>query len=155
MTIGGRMKERDSSGLYVVLGLALAGALGWGLYLIGGETLRTVAIILAVSLGLALLIGAGAVFARAWRKNDAPPIVEKHFYHDGTRTIERHTIDGTQQKPVLYQLPAQQGGPAFPDVLRAAYTAGLLTSGKREEPIEGQARELPPDPDEWGGPIGR
>jgi hypothetical protein len=155
--IGGKRNENsDLAALYFVFGLALAGALGFALWLIGGPTLRTVALILAVCLGLALLIGAGALFVRAWRRNDSPPIVEKHYFHDGTRTVERtHTIDGTQQKPILYQLPNQPNGPAFPDLLRAAYQSGLLSDRRAEEPtVDGQARELPPDPDEWPGSIG-
>jgi hypothetical protein len=143
------MKDNDLTGLFVILGLALAAALGFGLWLIDGPTLQTVALILAVAFGLALLIGAGALFVRAWRKNDSPPkVIERHV-------IERHTIDGrTAEGPRLYQLPAPPSGGAFPDLLRAAYQSGLLASGRpTEPPIDGEARELPPD--EWNGDIRR
>jgi hypothetical protein len=145
------MNERDVSGLYAIVGLALALAFGFALWLIGADTLRTMAIILGACLGLALLIGAGALFVRAWKKSDNPPRVIEHHFHEGTRVIERHTIDGRQvEAPKLYQLPAPPSGGAFPDLLRAAYQAGTLRS-RPDAPIEGEAREL--SAGEWDGYI--
>jgi hypothetical protein len=140
------MNERDVSGLYAILGLALAMTFGFGLWLIGGPTLRIVALIVGACGGVALLAVGAALVIRAWRKNDNPPaVIERHY------TLERHTLDGRQiEAPKLYQLSAPPSGGAFPDLLRAAYQAGALRP--QEPPVDGQAREL--SPDEWDGHIG-
>lgn len=117
------------------LALALVVGLGVAIWLIGEETLQKLAWVLVVAIALALVLGVSALPIRAWRRKDAEPVQIEHHYHDGTtKVIERHTIDG---RPVaaapevkLLQLPAQQnGGGAFPEMLRAAYRAGMLTEG--------------------------
>lgn len=126
------MKDNGMGGLGVTLlgGLALS-LVGGGIFavwLIGGETMRTIAYILAGALALALVLAASALPIRAWKRRDNEPVKE-HYYHDGTKVIEKHTIDGRQVNAPdikLLQLPQQASGFAFPELMRSAYRAGLL-----------------------------
>lgn len=123
----------DAGKLFLLaLGLALVVALGLAVWLIGADTLRTVALVLGGALALAVILGASALPIRAYRRRD---FTGDHFHHDGTRTIVKETrvIDGRQvtaPEVKLLQLPAQQSGGAFPELLRAAYAAGALTDGR-------------------------
>ena len=147
-------------GLYIVIALsiALAGTLAFGLWLIGAATLKTIALILSVAGSLALLIGASALPIRAWRRRDDAPVVE-HYYHDGTRTVERHTLDGRSvEAPRLLQLPAPAQSAGFPELLQAAYRAGAAKAGepqRQDLPLTlWPAQELRDvDPSGWSGEI--
>lgn len=147
------MKEQQMTGCYFAAAGVAAAGLIFGLWLVGGETLRTVLLLLAGAVALALIIGAAALPIRAWRRNDAQPVVKEHYYHDGqTKVIERHTIDGrTVEGPKLYQLPAAPNGAAFPELLRAAWQAGQLTARRADETVDGEGHALTPD--DWGGPL--
>jgi len=96
-------------------------------------------------LTLALVIGASALPIRAWRRNDNPPVIERHFT-DGTKTIVKETrvIDGrTAQTDIkLLQMPAQPQAGAFPELLRAAYAAGHTALPGPRPPAYAEA-ELP------------
>ena len=117
----------------LIIGGACLLALALAVWLIGADTLRTLALILTGAVALAVILAASALPLRAWRKRD--PSGEAHHYHDGTRVIEKvHTIDGravTSPEVKLLQLPAQPQGGAWPELLRAAYTAGTLGNPQR------------------------
>lgn len=146
------MKEPDMMGCYVALGAAALGTLGLAVWMIGGETLRAVAVILAGAVALA----ASALPIRAYRRRD--PTGETHYYHDGTTHTETRILDGRAvEAPRLYQLPAAPQGAAYPELLRAAWQAGMLASGSQaaraDDPAD-QGQELRPlDGSEWGGDI--
>jgi hypothetical protein len=146
------MKDSHTAGFIAVLGAALAGAFGLGLWLIGGPTLRTVAVILAGSLGAALVILASSFPIRAYRRRDATG--ETHHYHEGVITRETRILDGRAQ-PVLLPGPGQQAPVAiFPELLRGAWQAGLLSG----QPTKGQELDQGQDPGAsddagWGGAI--
>jgi hypothetical protein len=122
------MKNETVSGLSIALALALIAAALLAVWLIGSATLRTLGLILAIGLTLALVIGASALPIRAWRRKDHTG--ETHYVHEGTKTIVRETriLDGrTIEAPKVYQLPAPPQGGAFPELLRAAYAAGRIS----------------------------
>lgn len=144
----------------LIIGGACLLALALAVWLIGADTLRTLALILTGAVALAVILAASALPLRAWRKRD--PSGEAHHYHDGTRVIEKvHTIDGravTSPEVKLLQLPAQPQGGAWPELLRASYTAGLL--GNPRQPgatvVSGQdlaELDLAGDGDGWAGDI--
>jgi hypothetical protein len=161
LILGGKMKNTDLIPLYVVAGVAAAATLAFGMWLIGADFLRTLALILVAGLMLALVLFASAFPVKAFRlPKTPPPLVEKHVIYNGTRTIERHTLDGrTVEAPRLFQLPAQPQAQAFPELLRAAYQSGLAGQRQAELPIDAEVRRLPGrDRDEdafssWGGDI--
>lgn len=112
-------------GLLLAAGFCLA--MIYAMWQIGSATLRTMGLIFVGGITLALVIGAAAIPIRAWRRNDSPPVIERHFT-DGTRTIiKERVLDGrppTQTDIKLLQLPAQPQAGAYPDLLRAAFAAG-------------------------------
>lgn len=126
------MSERGGNpwgGIVFALALALGGGLMLAIYLIGGDALRTMGLILISGLTLALVIAASALPIRAWRRRD---FTGDHYHHDGTKTVVRETriIDGRAPAPAnikLLQLPAQPQAGAYPELLRAAYQAGATT----------------------------
>jgi|GEM_PF-777677 len=157
------MNEAAKSFL-IALGLALVVALGLAVWLLGGDRLMTLALILIIALGLALVLAAAALPIRAWRRRD--PTGETHHYHDGTHTVVKETrvLDGrVAEAPKLYPLPPQPAGAFFPELLRTAYRAGMLSAPATDvytaaekrlsdvytEPAE--AKALPPDG--WDGDI--
>lgn len=153
------MKE-NQFGCYLVAGVALAGALGLAVWLIGAGTLRNLAYILGGALGLALILGASALPIRAYRRKDNAPVVE-HYYHDGTVTKETRILDGRAQ-PILLPGQAPAAG-VYPEFMRAAWQAGLLANPHAEaralpggqhdgQDLAEDAGELE-DPDGWGGAI--
>jgi hypothetical protein len=145
------------SPLLAILTLALAVAAVLGVYLIGGDRLFILAAVFIGGLVLAGLIAASALPIRAWRKNDSPPVVEKHVYHEGRQIIRERVIDGRQPTAPevrLLQLPAQASAMGvFPELLRAAYQAGALQppAARAEQPMAAEPGE--PDPDAWSGDI--
>jgi hypothetical protein len=155
------MNSDTAKGFLLAVAVALLAALGVFLWLVGAETLRTVALVISGALALALTLGASALPIRAYRRKDLTG--ETHHYHDGTKTIvkEVRVIDGRQSvapEVKLLQLPAQAPGGAFPELLRAAYAAGTmrLPDRRQEEPaIDAELRELDLDPDRdgWEGDI--
>lgn len=153
------MKSENMAALYLVFGLAIAATLAFALWMIGAEFVRTLAVILVAGLTVALVLVASAFPVKAWRMpRTPPPVVEKHIIHDGTRTVERHTLDGrTALAPRLFQLPSQPQATGFPELLRAAYQSGMNTEQPAELPVDAEVRRLP-DRDEaefdsWGGEI--
>ncbi len=154
------MKSENLGGLLVVFGLAIALTFGFALWLIGAEFVRVLAVILVAGLTLALVLVASAFPVKAWRvPHTPPPLVEKHIIHDGTRTVERHTLDGrTALAPRLFQLPTQPQATSFPELLRAAYQSGTSAVQRPDElPVDAEVRRLPDydqsEYDSWGGEI--
>jgi len=93
----------------------------------------TLALILIVALGLALVLAAAALPIRAWKRRD--PTGETHHYHDGTRTVVKETrvLEGrAAEAPRFYSLPPQPAGAFFPELMRAAYRAGILNASAAE-----------------------
>jgi len=148
----------------LAVAVALIVTLGLAVWLIGAETLRTVALILFSALALGLILAASAFPIRAWKRKDMTG--ETHHYHDGTKTVVQETriLDGRQMtapEVKLFQLPTQPMGGAFPELLRAAYQAGALTDGRgrasypaaAETPRELPAVDLAGEADGWTGPV--
>ena len=153
------MKNENLAGLYLIFGLAIAATLGFALWMIGADFVRVLAVIMVAGVTIALILVASAFPVRAWRMpHTPPPVVEKHIIHDGTRTVERHTLDGrTALAPRLFQLPSQPQATGFPELLRAAYQSGMSTERADDLPVDAEVRRLP-DRDEaefdsWGGEI--
>lgn len=141
----------DTTRLFLIAVLVAALLLGAvALWLIGADRLFTLALILVCGLVMAGMIAASALPIRAARKRD---MTGETRILDGTRTIVRETkvLDGrapAQNDIRLLQLPAAPSGAAFPEMLRAAYTAGQLRAPRNDQPIEGELREL--GPEDWG-----
>ena len=150
-------KSTASVWTLVLAGLVLALVFGAGLsvWLLGRDRVMTLALILIICLGLAVVIGASSLPIRAYRRRDMTG--ETHYVHDGTRTVVKETkiLDGRAiEAPKIYQLPAAQQGGAFPEILRAAFQAGALAprgSATQEAPIDAEVRELTADG--WDGDI--
>jgi hypothetical protein len=153
-----------AKGFLIALGLALVVALGLAVWLLGGDRLMRLALILITALCLALVLAATALPIRAWRRRD--PTGETHYYHDGTRTVVKETrvLDGrVAEAPKLYRLPPQPAGAFFPELLRAAYRAGMLNAPAAD--VYTSAEKLPSDvytgsseakalpPNGWDGDI--
>lgn len=147
--------------ILAALALALVGGVVYAIWLIGREVVATLAGVLVGGIAAALVLAAVSLPIRAYRKNDAPPVIERH-YRDGTRTVEKvHTIDGrapAQTDVKLLQLPAAGTGAAFPELLRASYRAGLLAAPNGDQVTSAapaaELRELDPattTADDWGG----
>lgn len=146
------MKNETVSGLGIALALALITAAVLTVYLLGADRLFILAVILVGGLVVAGSIAASALAIRAYRKNDSPPVIEKHIYHEGRQIIRERVIEGRQvtaPEVKLLQLPAQAHGGAFPELLRAAYQAGTLRVAPPAAPVDAELREL--DPLDWGG----
>lgn len=139
------MKETGSVWVLVLVGvvLALVVSAGLGTWLIGAETLRVMGLVLVSGLVLCGVLVAVAVVVRAYRRNDAQPI---------ERQVIRETRIIDSRPPAPYQLPAPQATPfgVFPELLRAAYRSGALSSGS--DVVDAEVRSLPA-PGEWGGDI--
>lgn len=135
----------------VILGvmLAMITAAGMTVWLLGTERLFVLALILVCGLVVVGVILAAGVVVRQYRRNDAPPVIERHFHHDGTRTIEK-VIDS---RPIAalpqWQTPQLPAYGAFPELLRAAYQAGALPT---RDAVDAEVREAG---EEWGGEIRR
>ncbi|HEY64249.1 MAG TPA: hypothetical protein G4O02_06720 [Caldilineae bacterium] len=145
------MRREGVAALFALaFGLAMVAGVIYTIHLVGAEVMATLLMVLAGALGTALVLAALALPIRAWRKNDNA-VIERH-YHDGTRTIVKEIRDGRVVEPKLYQLPAPpQNAGAFPELLRAAYQAGML---QQQGPIEAGYREVEPvELDEWEGEI--
>lgn len=146
------MKSETVSGLGIALAVALVAAALLAVYLIGGDRLFILAAALVGGLVVAGILGGLALVIRAYRKNDNPPVIERHTYHEGRQIIrETRVIDGravASPEVKLLQLPAQAQGGAFPELLRAAYQAGTLRAAPEEAPIDAELREL--GPADWG-----
>jgi len=145
------MKSETVNGLGVILALALAAAAALAVFLIGGDRLFILGAVLVGGLVVAGIIAALAFAIRAYRKNDALPVIEKHFYHEGRQIIRERVIDNRPAAAPdvrLLQLPAAPQGGAFPELLRAAYQAGTLRGAPQEAPINAELREL--GPADWG-----
>jgi len=133
---------------YLVLGLALVVAFGLAVRLLGGDRIMTLALILVVGLAVAGIAAAVSLPIRAWRKRDGVPI-EKHVYHEGTKTVVRERV--IDNRPAPLQLPApQQPFGVFPELLRASYRAGILA--QPGEVADAEVRELGAS-DDWQGDI--
>ena len=111
-----------------LVGLGVVAGVLYALYLIGAETIRIVIYILAVPAGLALILLAAAPVIRAWRTNIQP---EKQVYHHTRETcyVAVPDVRLAPPAPTLPQLPALAAGPAYPELLRAAFLAGALQGG--------------------------
>jgi hypothetical protein len=113
----------------------------YALWLIGAETARALAFLL---LGGGLLVGllwAAQFPLRAWRSNQQP---ERHIYHDRVREIHHVPVADPAVTPALPALPAARSAetpPAYPELLRAAFLAGVYGS---QIGAQGTATELAP-----------
>lgn len=143
------MKNETVSGLGVALALALiAGAVASAL-LLGAERLMTLFVVFVAGILVIGVICAAALVVRAWKKDDSPPVVEKHVYHEGRQQIVRERVlDGrTQAAPEVRLLQAPgQGQFVTADMLRAAFLAGQQGSGSGQAP---QAEQEQPETIEW------
>lgn len=121
--------------------LALIGGVIYALWLIGAETARALAFLL---LGGGLLVGlvwAAQFPLRAWRSNQQP---ERHIYHDRVREIHHVPVPDPRVTPSLPALPTArplETPPAYPELLRAAFLAGVYGS---QIGAQGTATELAP-----------
>ena len=145
-------KDRSGYELLFVLGLALAGMLAFAIWMIGADTMRLLAKVFVACLCVALVMVAVAFPIRMWKKKDALPQVE-HYDHDGTR-VERTIEGGRTTQPVLYQMPNVKESAMFPELLRAAYGAGLQRQ-LPAEPVEPQQTYPPADDGDWQGVMRR
>ncbi len=108
--------------------LALIVGVIYALWLLGAETVRALAFLL---LGGGLLVGlawAAQFPLRAWRSNQQP---ERHVYHDRVREIHHAPAPDPRTTSVLPALPAARAldsPPAYPELLRAAFLAGVYGS---------------------------
>jgi len=145
------MKSETVSGLGIALALALIVALGVFLFLVGSAVLQTVALVIGGAVAAAVVLVASSFPIRAYRRKDATG--ETHYVHDGTRTvIKERILDGRAiESPKLYQLPAQPSGAFYPELMRAAFTAGALGQRAGGETVDAEVRELTAD--EWSGDI--
>lgn len=141
------MKSETVSGLAIALAVALVAAALLAVWLIGADRLFILALVFVGGLVVAGGLAGLALVIRAWRKNDAAPVIEKHIYHEGRQIIRERVID---HRPAaapdvrLLQLPAAPQGGAFPELLRAAFQAGTLRGAPQETPIDAELRELGP-----------
>lgn len=121
--------------------LALIVGVIYALWLLGAETVRALAFLL---LGGGLLVGlawAAQFPLRAWRSNQQP---ERHIYHDRVREIHHVPVPDPRVTPALTALPEArsfESPPAYPELLRAAFLAGLYGS---QIGAQGTATELAP-----------
>lgn len=140
------MKVKETGGLLIgVLVLVAVAGLAM-IFRVTVETLQTALLVLAGGVaGLLVLIGLALVVKAKHSGGPAERIIER----------ERHTIEREGRIPdaprihVLNQRPSNAG--MFPDILRAAYMAGVrgLPSGEGEI-VEAETRDLT---EEWGGQI--
>lgn len=156
------MSESSGGGSALLkVGLLLAGAFLlatiYAMWQIGRDRLYTLGLILTCAVAATLVLVALAIIVRMWRRNDAPPVIERHFRDGTVRIIEKHTLDGrapAQNDIKLLQLPAQPQAGAYPELLRAAYAAGATRlpahSTSQIDPgyIEGEIEEQ--DLSDWG-----
>ena len=124
--------------------LALIGGVIYALWLMGAETARALAFLL---LGGGLLVGlvwAAQFPLRAWRSNQQP---ERHIYPDRVREIHHvpvHESRVTPAVPTLSTPRSLESPPAYPELLRAAFLAGVYGS---QISAPGASTELAP----WDG----
>ena len=124
MSTGGRVLAI----IAVAAVLALIGGVIYALWLIGAETARALAFLL---LGGGLLVGlvwAAQFPLRAWRSNQQP---ERHIYHDRVREIHHVPVPDSRVTPALPTLSTPrslESPPAYPELLRAAFLAGVYGS---------------------------
>jgi hypothetical protein len=121
--------------------------------LLGADTLRVLALILAVPGGVAVMALGLTPLVRAWRM-PVTPQVERHVIKE-TRLQQQHTIDrrAPTQAP---ELPAYRQPNLYPGLQSAEWRAGLLTSGQGDPGSGGWYREVRVDEDtpqeyQWGG----
>lgn len=128
--------------------LALIVGVIYALWLLGAETVRALAFLL---LGGGLVVGlawAAQFPLRAWRSNQQP---ERHVYHDRVREIHHVPVPDPRVPPALPALPAAralESPPAYPELLRAAFLAGVYGS---QVGAQGTSAELGPwhADDDW------
>lgn len=144
----------EKTGFLIALAIAVAAFLifvAWQL----GQALQVLAGVLIGALSSALIIAATALPIRAWKKNDAPPVIEKHTIHEGRQIIRERVLDGRAPSTTdvkLLPLPAAPQAGVYPELLRAAYQAGQLGPAINL-PSPNLPIPDPADPDEWGGDI--
>lgn len=137
MSTGGRVLAI----MAVAAVLALIGGVIYALWLIGAETTRALAFLL---LGGGLLVGlvwAAQFPLHAWRSNQQP---ERHIYHDRVREIHHVPVPDSRVTPALPTLPTSrslESPPAYPELLRAAFLAGVYGS---QVGAQGASTELAP-----------
>lgn len=144
MSTGGRVLAT----MAVAAVLALIGGVIYALWLIGAETARALAFLL---LGGGLLVGlvwAAQFPLHAWRSNQQP---ERHIYHDRVREIHHVPVPDSRVTPALPTLSTPrslESLPAYPELLRAAFLAGVYGS---QISAQGASTELAPRDagDDW------
>ncbi len=116
--------------------------------LLGADTLRLLALILAVPGGVAVMALGLTPLVRAWRIPVTPP-VERHVIKE---TRLQHTIDRRAPAPAAPELPPYRQLNLYPGLQSAEWRAGLLTSGQGDAGADGWYREVTVDEDapaEW------
>ncbi len=133
--------------LALVLALGVVAGAIYTISLVGAEVMTTLLMVLTGAMGTALVLAALALPIWAWRRTDNR-VIERH-YHGETKTVVKEVHDGRVVEPKLYQLPAPpQDAGLFPELLRAAYQAGML----RQQRGPG-AEEVRPAELDWDGEI--
>ncbi|MCX7707796.1 MAG: hypothetical protein N2204_07295 [Anaerolineae bacterium] len=117
MSAGGRFLAALLLGLL----LAVIGGLIYALWLMGAEMVRLLAVLLLVGGLLIGLVWAAQFPIRAWRSNVQP---ERHIYHEKVREI--HHAPDLRATPGTPALPPRPAEPVYPELMRAAFLAGLL-----------------------------
>lgn len=141
--------EKVTTAFVVIIAIGVLAAIGIVLYRLDVDEIYTLALIGIGGVVLALIVAAAAFPIKAHRSG-GPRERERIIERD------RHTIehDGrVPEAPKIHLLDRQQGmHGAFPDLLRAAYLAGVrgLTHEQEQETVDGEVRDLT---DEWRGEI--
>lgn len=154
---------KDNAIIWVLI-IAFIICLGGGIWhtidVIGGGALIAIIATMVVFTGLSILALASSFIIKAFRRPiETPPVVERHFYHDGTR-VEHHTIDNRPQP--MPQLGHNTNG-VYPSLvygmMRAGVNAGRAAQMNQlagQEPGRGSGAPSSKDyeddmvPDDWG-----
>ncbi len=139
------MKDKIAAGALILLALGIVAGAVRALDLIGADTLRLLALVLAVPVGVGVMALCLTPLVRAWRTPTIPP-VERHVIRE---TRVEHTLDNRAQ-PVPG--PAIRPVNLYPGLHSAEWRAGLLDHGQSQ--IVGQGWSLGlTDQDAADGPL--
>jgi hypothetical protein len=133
--IGGKMKRELAVGAFLLLALGLVAGGIRALDLLGADTLRLLALVLAVPGGVALMALGLTPLVRAWRVPvTLPP--ERHII----RETKLHTIDGRRGPE---QLPGAPTPNLYPALQSSEWRAGQLSDGRGQASPSFWRVELP------------
>jgi hypothetical protein len=141
------MKRDLTLGGVILLALAAVFGMVRALDLIGADTLRLLALILAVPGGVALMAVGLTPLVRAWRLPLTPP-VERHVIKEVR--LQQHTVD--RRAPLPAPIPAMRQLNLYPGLQSAEWRAGLLPAGSQpEEAMSWESQDGPGDDDAGEG----